>query len=50
MADGLKKKIAGQTSHNGGKLWNSLPDILKDSPNVATFKNNYRILVNHHTF
>ena len=27
----------------GGKLWNDLPDFVKNSTNIDTFKRNYRI-------
>ena len=29
--------------HSGGKLWNELPDFVKNSTNIETFKRNYRI-------
>ena len=29
--------------YSGGKLWNELSDLLKNSTNIETFKRNYRI-------
>ena len=29
--------------YSGGKLWNKLPDFVKNSTNIETFKRNYRI-------
>ena len=29
--------------YSGGKLWNELPDFVKNSTNIETFKRNYRI-------
>ena len=29
--------------YSGGKLWNELPDFVKNTTNIETFKRNYRI-------
>jgi hypothetical protein len=35
----LKKSLF----YNGGRLWNQLPEVVKESENIDTFKKNYKI-------
>ena len=30
--------------HTGGRLWNELPDVVKESENIDSFKRNYKLL------
>ena len=31
--------------YKGGQVWNSLPDLVKDSPDIDTFKYNYKLFM-----
>ena len=40
----LKKDIYKNSFlYKGGQLWNRLPDVVKDSPNLETFKYYYKL-------
>ena len=38
-----KEMYSNSFFYSGGKFWNELPDFVKNSTNIETFKRNYRI-------
>ena len=43
LSSAHKEIYSNSSLYSGGKLWNELPDLVKNSTNIETFKLNYRI-------